>query len=284
MKCQEINIRDPFVLYENGMYYLYGTRAKNFGMQVGGVDVYLSSDLEEWSEPIECMNSAVHGLNRGANWAPEVHRYNGAYYMFVTFTMETGLRGTCILKSETPMGPFVPHSEGAVTPKEWECLDGTLYISAEGKPYLVFCHEHTQIIDGTICYAQMSDDLTHTVGEIETLFCASSPEWADKLPEGYHYVTDGPFMFKTKENCLLMLWSTFVKGKYAECIVRFNDGELSTNFEHLEPMIADDGGHGMIFKKGEELMLTFHTPNISGQEHPAFMTLKDFGTYLELAE
>ena len=27
----DINIRDPFVLCENGKYYLYGTRAANFG-------------------------------------------------------------------------------------------------------------------------------------------------------------------------------------------------------------------------------------------------------------
>ena len=82
MKLNEINIRDPFVVYENGTYYLYGTRAKDFGCHVGGVDVYRSKDLESWSEPIECFNSEQFGLNRKVNWAPEVHRYKGAYYMF----------------------------------------------------------------------------------------------------------------------------------------------------------------------------------------------------------
>jgi len=282
MKNQDINIRDPFVLYENGTYYLYGTRAKNFGMKVGGVDVYLSENLENWSEPAACLDSEVYGLNRGANWAPEVHKYNGAYYMFITFTRENGLRGTYILKADSPLGPFAPHSNGVVTPEAWECLDGTLYISTEGRCYLVFCHEHTQIIDGTICYVQLSDDLTHAVGEVTELFHASSPEWADRLPEGSHYVTDGPYMFRTKEGQLLMLWSTFVKGKYAECIVQFHTPDLSTDFEHLVPLMADDGGHGMIFKKDNELILTFHTPNISGHEHPAFWSLKDMGSYLEL--
>ena len=29
MKKEQINIRDPFVVYEDGIYYMYGTRAKN---------------------------------------------------------------------------------------------------------------------------------------------------------------------------------------------------------------------------------------------------------------
>ena len=42
MKCSEINIRDPFILKESGIYYLYGTRGANFGVGVNGFDVYTS--------------------------------------------------------------------------------------------------------------------------------------------------------------------------------------------------------------------------------------------------
>lgn len=47
MNCSYINIRDPFVLCENGKYYMYGTRAVDFGRKTGGFDVYVSSDLKE---------------------------------------------------------------------------------------------------------------------------------------------------------------------------------------------------------------------------------------------
>ena len=100
MKNNDINIRDPFVLYENGKYYMYGTRANNFGKKTGGFDVYISEDLENWSEPVECFNSEEHSLNVEVNWAPEVHKYKNSYYMFATFTKESnGLRGTFILKA-----------------------------------------------------------------------------------------------------------------------------------------------------------------------------------------
>ena len=282
MKNNQINIRDPFIVNENGVYYMYGTRGKNFGYGVGGFDVYISDDLENWSEPVECFNSDAYGMKTQVNWAPEVHKYNGRYYMFATFTMGNNNRGTYILVSDSPKGPFVPHSDGAVTPKDWMSLDGTLYVSKDNKPYIVFCHEHVQIIDGTICYAELTEDLKAVKGEIVTLFSASSPYWADELEAGEHYITDGPFLYRTKDDELIMIWSTFIKHKYAECMVRFKNGELSTDFEHLEPLISDDGGHGMIFKKDEELYLTFHTPNQSLSERPAFKKLKDVGTHFEL--
>jgi len=180
------------------------------------------------------------------------------------------------------MGPFAPHSADAVTPEDWECLDGTLYIGKDGKPYMVFCHEHTQILNGTICYAPMKEDLTGFAGEAVTMFEATSPEWADEFVEGRHYVTDGPFMYRSRTGELFMLWSTFIKGQYAECLVHFPDGDLSMDDRHLEPMIDDDGGHGMIFKAGDKLYLTYHSPNTRGEEKPFFRELEDYGDGLRL--
>ena len=45
MKCSDINIRDPFIVQKDGIYYMYGTRAANFGNRTGGFDVYTSADL-----------------------------------------------------------------------------------------------------------------------------------------------------------------------------------------------------------------------------------------------
>ena len=81
MRADQINIRDPFVLAENGKYYLYGTRAADFGRKTGGFDVYVSVDLAEWSGPFACFDSERFGLNREVNWAPEVHCYQGSYYI-----------------------------------------------------------------------------------------------------------------------------------------------------------------------------------------------------------
>lgn len=284
MKQNEINIRDPFILKEGDTYYLYGTRAKDFGKKVNGFDVYTTKDLIHFSEPKVCFDSGKWDMNREVNWAPEVHKYNNSYYMLATFTKENGLRGVYILKSDNPDGEFQPHSNGAVTPDEWECLDGTLYINKNNEPYLVFCHEHTQIIDGTVCYIRLSDDLTHSIGEPVYMFSGSTPDWADKKPEGEHYITDGPFMYRTTDGELLLIWSTFVNHMYCQCVAKSSNGELDGEFIHLPPIITNDGGHGMIFKADDKLYLTFHTPNKSLEEHPTFKEFIDTGDNIVIKE
>ena len=54
------------------------------------------------------------------------------------------------------------------------------------------------------------------------------------------------------------------------------------NSTHLDPLIDDDGGHGMIFKDNENVYLTFHTPNKSLYERPKFVKMKDIGNCLEI--
>lgn len=280
MKNREINIRDPFVLVYNGKYYMYGTRADNFGQKTGGFDVYVGTDLENWSEPKEVFNSEKHGMNTWVNWAPEVHFYNGAFYLLATFTKSNGLRGTYILKSDTPDGEFVPHSDGAVTPWEWECLDGTLHFE-NGKIYCVFCHEHTQILDGTVCYVELSSDLTRAVTEPTELFAASSFLKCEAT-EKDHCITDGPFLYRKKDGKLLMIWSTCDNG-YKQCVAQSDNGSVCGKWSHLPTLFDDDGGHGMIFSdlKGN-LKLTLHCPNISLQERPVFFDIAETENSLEI--
>ncbi len=285
MKINEINIRDPFVLVEKDKYYLYGTRAASFGIETYGFDVYTSTDMENWSQPHMCLDSNEWGLNNGANWAPEVHFYNGKYYMFATFTQDNGLRGTFGFSSETPMGPFVPLSDKPFTPEEWECLDGTLYIDKAGKPYLVFCHEHTQIIDGGMCYVELKDDLSGTVGTPVTMFYASEPFYIEKSPDpDFHYITDGPFMVRNSDGDLIMFWSTFINGKYAECLAKSDNGDITGNFIHLDPLWDSDGGHGMVFEIDGKKYFTMHSPNVTGTERPHFYPLKEENGTFKLEE
>ena len=280
MKNREINIRDPFVLVYNDKYYMYGTRADNFGQKTGGFDIYVGTDLENWSEPKEVFNSEKHGMNTWVNWAPEVHFYNGAFYLLATFTKSNGLRGTYILKSDTPDGEFVPHSDGAVTPWEWECLDGTLHFE-NGKIYCVFCHEHTQILDGAVCYVELSSDLTRAVTEPTELFAASSFLKCEAT-EKDHCITDGPFLYRKKDGKLLMIWSTCDNG-YKQCVAQSDNGSVCGKWSHLPTLFDDDGGHGMIFSdlKGN-LKLTLHCPNISLQERPVFFDIAETENSLEI--
>ena len=77
MRTDEINIRDPFVLLDNGTYYLYGTRGETCWGPATGFDVYWSDDLENWEGPLPCFeNDGSFWADRNY-WAPEVHPWQG---------------------------------------------------------------------------------------------------------------------------------------------------------------------------------------------------------------
>lgn len=274
MKLNEINIRDPFILLVNGKYYMYGTRGYEAWGKCTGLDVYISDDLTNWSEPIEVFTPPKDFWSDTNFWAPEVHFYNGNYYMFVSFISETRLRGTQILKAEKPEGPFVPHSDGPVTPENWQCLDGTFVVD-NGKPYMVFCHEWVQVKDGEVWAIELTEDLKEAKGEPIYLFKASEPEWASKTSETF--VTDGPFAYRTGNGKLILIWSSFYNHEYCQAMVYSDNGHIDGNWIHDTRLLFEkNGGHGMIFRtKENELKLVLHSPNETLKERPVLFDLHE---------
>ena len=275
MKLQDIHIRDPFILLEGGRYYLYGSRGNEAWGKATGLDVYESDDLVSWSGPSVVFTPPEGFWADMHFWAPEVHQYHGKFYMFVSFKSETACRGTQILVADTPKGPFTLHSDGPVTPRDWECLDGTLYIDRDGKPYMVFCHEWLQVKDGEMCAVRLSDDLKQAVGEPFLLFRASEPDWA--LKDKTEFVTDGPWMYRTACGKLLMLWSSSAANGYVEAIAYSDNGDVTGRWQHQKQLLFDqDGGHGMIFTSKEgKLFFILHNPNNSPMERPVILPLEE---------
>ena len=280
MKLSNIHIRDPFILVENGLYYMYGTRfngEKGTYPQISeGTDVYISEDLENFSEPIPVFRRDESFWGTHHFWAPEVHKYNGRYYMFLTVASNVRNRGVQILVSDTPDGTFLPCANDALTPREWECLDGTLYVE-DGIPYMVFCHEWSQICDGEMCIMQLSDDLSTAVTKPETLFKASDPEWATGFLENRDkYVTDGPFFYKAQGGRLLMIWSSIANDKYVEAISYSDNGVKGPWKHYSELLYKEDGGHGMLFRDlSGQLLFTMHYPNTNDLERPVIVKVKE---------
>ncbi|MBP3637547.1 MAG: family 43 glycosylhydrolase [Clostridia bacterium] len=284
MKRTDINIRDPFVLVHDGAYYLYGTRGETCWGLADGFDVYVSRDLEDWEGPHVCFhNDGTFWADRNY-WAPEVYHYGDAFYMFASFKHPDVKRGTAILKAESPQGPFHPHSDGCVTPRDWECLDGTLYVSKAGTPYMVFCHEWVQAGDGEVCAIPLTKDLSAPAGEAFLLFHASDAPWCKVMHHSSGVsgcVTDGPFLWRTSDGTLLCLWASFSEGGYTEGVAVSDNGEIDGHFTQVEPLFMDDGGHGMVFRALDgQLYLTLHSPNAHLEERPFFHPIEDTGSRL----
>ena len=288
-KTSEIRIRDPFVLVYGQKYFMYGTCvAKGLGY-----GCYVSEDLENWAGPTNVF-SAPAGYDGTNNfWAPECHFYQGNFYLFATyFSQSTQHRGVSIFKSESPLGPFEEITAGHITPHSWDSIDGTLYMDGTGQPWMVFVHEWTSMDDGigTMAAAKMSLDLTCFTSEPIQLFKANDPVWT------IGGVTDGPFMYKTTDGKLLMLWSNSAIGRgYCVGLAKSSNGDLDGTWSHgFDPLYSKgryfdlDGGHPMLFTDlNGRLIMCIHSPNGKTEdmhETALFLEVVDNGNTLELKD
>lgn len=292
MKTADIQLRDPYVLPDPAerIYYMYGSTDKNIWREGNGFDVYISRDLNDWDGPYPVFRKPDDFFADVNFWAPEVYYYHGRYIMFATFRRkDNDLLGTAVLSAEQPTGLFSLHSEGPVTPVDWSSLDGTLYIDETKQPWMVFCHEWQQVGDGEICAMRLSPDLTEAASEPVTLFRASEAAWvtpfhSPRFPGSGFYVTDGPFLFRTTSGRLLLLWASFVDGRYALGVAKSPTGKLTGPWlQEPEPLYSSDGGHGMLFRTWNgQLMLTVHTPNRTPDERPIFIPVAEDGDSIKV--
>ena len=264
-------LRDPAVILVDGVYYTYGTRWICYRNTSGDLD-------GEWEDL-----GVVANIPEDAEtnyWAPEVHIYNGKYYMFTTYkSKSTGHRGCVIMRSDRPEGPFEMITDGHITPKDWDSIDGTFYIDEEGQPWMVFVHEWTSMEDGVgrMAAAKLSDDLTRFISEPIELFKATDPTWAAAK------ITDGCWMYKCSTGELLMLWSNSDAHGYCVGIARSDNGKIDGKWTQDDQVLYSgsmgqyDGGHGMIFVSDRgQMYLSIHSPNSSSagrSETPVFIEI-----------
>ena len=116
VKLSDLRWRDMCILPDQATktYYLVGPGGR-------GVRAYTSKDLINWTGPqmIYSAPQDVWGeIPIVSIWAPEMHFYNGKYYLFLTFDTRNKFseqwrnwlprvtRGSQVLVSDKPIGPF----------------------------------------------------------------------------------------------------------------------------------------------------------------------------------
>ncbi len=275
----EINIRDPFVMLHEGVYYLYGTRSETCWGPAEGFDCYCSEDLEHWEGPFEIFRRPEDFFADREYWAPECYACHGQFYLLTTLGAAGRKKGIYTLVADSPKGPFRPFGE-RLTPADWSCIDGTLYFE-NGTPWLIFSHSFEDSPDGDMCAVKLTDDLSRPQGEILKLFSAAAAPWAKPVPfakaefgmEGDVYFTDGPCVMRCEDGKLLMTWSSWGNNGYAVGVAQSALGSISGPWYHQhEPIYPENGGHGMLFRdKTGQLYFTLHAPNDKYRERPQFL-------------
>ena len=299
---EELSMSDPYILADEA--------TKTYYLTSSGGRMYKSADLKTWTGPYDIIDIKGLWLERaGFAAAAEIHKIGDYYYYAGTWSDHSDLiqqvprrynvphNQTYLLRSKSPEGPFTSF---AITPgydyqpREWDCIDGTLD-EEDGKIYMVFVHEWTQLIDGTMDYIELAPDLSYTVSPRPvTMFRASeSPCCGEmnglgeatfglKMPG---WVTDGPQMFRTQTGRLGMLWSTWGEGRYLQAVCYSESGKIAGPWvQEAEPFLGNNSGHGMLFRtfEGKLLYVVHHAEGDNGARKPEFWEVDDSGDKLVL--
>lgn len=179
------NGADPFVLYDEGTYYLYAT---NDGSN--GYIAYTSTDLVNWHAAgyvlrDEDVNLVTPKTYAGL-WAPEVIRDGDTYYMVYTAQEHIG-----IATADSPLGPFKDKTGPLF---EAKAIDGHFFRDDDGKMYLYFVSCEAWNYNGYTT----SGGNNIWGGEFDLATCSfvSAPKLLIQWGAGEWNVNEGPEMIK----------------------------------------------------------------------------------------
>ena len=265
-ELNKIRLSDPYIIAdaETGFYYMTGT----------GGELWKSKDLKMWDGPFNVAKTDPNSWmgNSPMIWAAEIHKHDNKFYYFATFTNRSvfidtvnGIpierRASHILVSDNPGGPFIPMKDEIYLPANKPTVDGTFWVDTNNKPYMIYCYEWLQNLNGTMEKIELKSDLSGSIGNFSLMFKASDSPWSrDKDNNGKdvpNKVTDGPFIFKTETGRLGMIWTSWVYNVYTQGVAYSESGTLDGPWVHeSDPITPPNFGHGMIFKtfEGRDVM------------------------------
>jgi hypothetical protein len=126
---------DPFVLRQQGKYFLFGTTKTERGFEF-----YVSSNLVQWRRGGWAWEKSNDSWATGLLWAPEVFHYRNRFFLIYSGQLRGAPRWQMRLAlavADQPQGPYRDLHAPWFDLGE-STIDGHVFIDDDGKPYLYF--------------------------------------------------------------------------------------------------------------------------------------------------
>lgn len=250
----EVKTADPFVLYDNGTYYLYGTHAGNPNK---GFEAFTSKDLKTWKR-----EGYVISTGHSLYWAPEVYKFDGKYYMYYSANHRL-----YVATADNPLGPFKDVTGEPMLELGKNTIDNTVFTDTleDGsvQQWMFFVEES----GGNVIYrCKLNAD--HVTCDASTVQRVLGADQSYEKKSSYR-CTEGPIVYK-KGNRYFLQYSanTYNSIYYAVCVAFTTSIEgnqwtkLSTNpilnYQTLDNQLYGTGHHGWFIDKDGKLRIVFH--------------------------
>lgn len=243
-------VADPDVLLHNGTYYLYPTTTDR---NVGGIKVYTSTDLTNWTNQGMAMKAGEDNWGTEGFWAPDIIERDGKFYMYYTANEHL-----CMAVSESPLGPFIQEEFGPLH-EDIQEIDAHVFKDDDGQYYFYF----VRFTAGNVIWgAKLNDDMRSIDQNTLTELLVPSQEWEKDIAP----VNEGPYMLK-KDGIYYLTYSGahFVSPMYGVGYATSTHplGPY-TKYKQNPIMQSNDivhgaGHHGITFSPdGTEIFLAYH--------------------------
>jgi len=198
----------------------------------------------------------------GGFGAPEVYHIKDKFYMFFS-----GNEHICVAVADSPLGPFRQEEQKPMIDNE-KCIDGSLFLDDDGKPYLFF----NRFNDGlNVWVAELEDNLTVIKKETMTKCINVSQDWEKVWPRvnegafvikrnGVYYMTYSANSYESPFYGIGFATATRVKGPWT----KYDKNPIYQNVGDLVGI-----GHSAMFTdKDGKMRIVFHSHNSKTRIHP----------------
>lgn len=250
----EVKTADPFILNDNGIYYLYGTRAGNPNK---GFEAFSSKDLKNWKR-----EGYVITTGRSLYWAPEVYKFDGKYYMYYSAGHQL-----YVAIANSPLGPFKDVSTEPMLELGVNMIDSSIFTDTlpDGKiqQWMFFVEENG---GNRIYRCKLNAD--HVTADASTVQKVIEADKTYEKRVSYR-CTEGPIVIKKGGRYFLMYSAnTYNSIHYCVCVAFTSNLEsnqwtkLSTNpilsYTTLDNQLYGTGHHGWFIDNDGQCRIVFH--------------------------
>lgn len=267
-KRSHVPLADPFIYYENGVYYAYGTHS------LEGFEVYTSKNLKEWNySGLALTLDDSYSNNRF--FAPEVYKVADSRYLMYYSANEH----VCVAEGTSPLGPFRQKDMKPIF-EDFRAIDNHLFIDDDGTPYMFFVNfDHGNVVS----MVEMERDFVTPKRETMRECCRVSQDWErqkatwDKRKEVN--INEGPFVIKHNGTYFLTYSANSFRSEFYSVGYATTKDIRNGKWEKYtgNPILANPGdllgtGHHAFFcDKEDNLRVVFHAHHDKDHVRPRMM-------------
>ncbi len=264
---------DPMIVEHEGTFYLYSTGNKTLSVRT-------SKNLTTWSEPKQIFSLSQTSWGAEKCWAPEVHKYNGKFYLFFCGKTAGGDRGIfhgSVAVCDTPDGTFVPVTKEPLLNFNYSVIDLSFFADDDGRTYIFYSKDNSTNYIGSKRVSQsygveVSNDFTRLIGE--PVLC-STPTQSWETQSGNVIWNEGPVVFKKNGTYYLLFSANYYQSANYAVGYCTSDKPLALYEKPKDSSILKGNGeditgsgHCNLLFFEDEIYLTYHShtvpPNTDG--------------------